>query len=399
MAYSNPDLQDSLLPTLEQLKRYVRRATTINPRWRDVRPLMSYLKRLAQADLNLLGLLQTRKLAVLGFGYTIAMPDGAKASPEEEKRLREIRSRFVRSRIAALFNVAMNGRLFGMSAARLTWNTVGKETLIVAKKNLELTDLDYDLEDASALIEVSTDTNTQLFSRSPIDQDTHLVVRYNPLEGIDNDFVGSFMRTNMIYVWLKYFDYFNWARGNEKFADPMVWASYRKGAEDDEIDKVVEGLEKLGTDSRAAFSDDVKIQLIESLRTGAVASHKEMIDSINREQAISILGQTLTSVAPQVGSFALGKVHNFVRQDIMWADILFIQEILSQWYARKDYELNYGEPANGFPVFQFLTDEAQDFESNARMIADLRAADVKLKLDEVYARTGFTKPEPGDLTL
>jgi phage gp29-like protein len=401
MAYKNSDLTNSLLPTLEQLRRYIRSANNIDKRYRDPRALMSTLQRLLQTDLNLLGLVQTRKLAVLGFDYTITLPEGMTPSAEEEKRIVAIKNRFTRSKMNSLFNAVMNGRLFGFSATRLIWENTNNETVVAKKQGYDLTELDFDLDNDDALIYLNTNTNTQLFGRTPLDPETHVIVRYNPLEGVEKSFVGSFMRTNMLYSWIKYYDYFNWAKGNEKFADPMVWASYRKGAQNDEISAVVNGLEKLGTDSRAAFSDDVKLQLLESMRTGSVSAHKELVETIKAEQAVSILGQTLTTDIQGKGSFAAAKVHNFVRADIMWSDLIALQDVISEQYLIQDYMKNYGEPAQAFPVFKFNTDEVEDSEANARTFAELRSADPSMKFvrSELYKKTGFTEPKEGDTVI
>ncbi|KAB2967525.1 DUF935 family protein [Zoogloea sp.] len=401
MAYKNSDLNNSLLPTLDQLRRYIRSANNIDKRYRDVRPLMSTLQRILQTDLNLLGLVQTRKLAVLGFDYTITMPDGVAVNSQDEQRIAEMKLRFSRGGIAALFNAIMNGRLFGMSATRLVWGNGPLGTMVSKKQRYSLTDLDHDIEKDGALDQLDTNTNTQLFTRRPVDPETHIIVRYNPLDGIEENFVGSIMRTNLVYSWIKYFDYFNWAKGNEKFADPMVWASYRKGAQPSEVATVVDGLEKLGTDSRAAFSDDVKLQLLESMRSGSVSAHKELVETIKTEQAISILGQSLTTDVQDKGSFAAAKVHNFVRADIMWGDLLALQEVITEQYIVQDYLKNYGEPANVFPVFRFNTDEIQDAESNARVFSEVKSIDPKFpfKRSEVYKKMGFTEPQEGDATI
>lgn len=401
MAYKNGDLTNSLLPTLDQIRRYLKSANNIDRRYRDPRALMSTLQRLLQADLSLLGLVQTRKLAVLGFDYTIALPEGFTPSSKEEKRIQEMKLRFTKARMNSLFNAVMNGRLFGMSATRLVWKNTPIGTMVTRKERYNLSDLDFDIRTDDGLELLSTDTSTQLFTRSVIDPETHILVRYNPLDGIEENFVGSFMRTNMIYSWIKYFDYFNWAKGNEKFADPTVWAQYRQGSQPSEVAAVVEGLEKLGTDSRAAFSDDVKLNLLESMRTGSVSAHKELVDAIKAEQSISILGQTLTSDVQDKGSFAAAKVHNFVRADIMWSDLLALQDAISEQYIVQDYLKNYGEPAEAFPLFRFNTDETEDSEANARVFAEVKSVDPKFPFikKEVYKKLGYSEPQEGDATI
>ncbi|MFZ4620964.1 MAG: phage portal protein family protein [Bacteroidota bacterium] len=400
MAYKNSDLMNSQLPTLEQLRKYIRSANNIDKRYRDPRALMSVLQRILQTDLNLLGLVQTRKLAVLGFDYTITMPKGITPSAEEEKQIAEMKNRFKVTKMNTLFNAGMNGRLFGFSATELIWANTSKETLVKKKRSYDLTELDFDLDNDDALVFLDTNTNTQFFARTPIDPETNIVVRYNPLDGVEKTYVGSFMRTNLLYSWIKYYDYFNWSKGNEKFADPMVWASYRKGSQKEEVAAVVDGLEKLGTDSRAAFSDDVKLQLLESMRSGSVSAHKELVETIKGEQAISILGQTLTTDVQGKGSFAAAKVHNFVRADIMWSDLIALQDVISEQYIVQDYLKNYGEPKNAFPIFKFDTDEIEDSEANARVFTEMKSADPNFKFirSEVYKKIGFTEPQ-GEETI
>ncbi|MEW5799975.1 MAG: DUF935 family protein [Bacteroidota bacterium] len=398
MAYKNSDLNNSLLPTLEQLKRYIQRANNVTQEYRDPRPLMSTLQRLMQVDLNLLGLVNTRLDAVLGFESAIVMPKGHTPDAAEQKQLVEMNNRFRTSKMRSVLRALMIGRLFGVAAVRLVWKNTGNGTQVVQKQKYDLTELDFDLSSDDALIFLDTNTNTGGVSRKPIDPETHLVVRYSPLDGIEKNYIGSVMRTNMIYSWIKYYDYWNWAKGNEKFADPMIWASYRKGSQDKEIDAVISGLEKLGTDARAAFSDDVKVQLLESMRSGSISAHKELVETIKSEQAISILGQTLTTDLQGKGSKAAAQVHNLVRADIMWGDILALQEIVSEQYVVQDFLKNYGEPKNAFPVFEFNTDEVEDVEVNARVFAEIKSADpnFKFKLAELYRKINFTKPDEGD---
>ncbi len=401
MAYKNGDLYNSLLPTIVQMQRYIQRANNTTQQYRDPRPLMSTLQRLMQVDLNLLGLVGTRLDAVLGFESSITMPDGYAPDTAEQQQLVEMNNRFRTSKMRALLRTVMIGRLFGASAVRLVWGNTANGTAVVKKQKYDLTELDFDVLNDDGLIYLNTNTNNGLLTQSPIDPETHIVVRYSPLDGIEKNYIGSLMRTNMILSWIKYYDYWNWAKANEKFADPMIWASYRKGSQDTEVNAVIAGLEQLGTDARAAFSDDVKLQLLEAQRSGSMSAHKELVETIKSEQAISILGQTLTTDLQNKGSKAAASVHNLVRSDIMWSDLLALQEIISDQYCVQDFQKNYGEPKNAFPVLRFHTDETEDTEANARIFAETKSADAnfKFKRDEFYRKINFTPPQEGDVTV
>jgi phage gp29-like protein len=361
---------------------------------------MSTLQQILETDLNLLGLVGTRIDAVLGYEYHITMPKGVEPTDKDKKRIAEMTARFNAAKMQSLFRMVLIGRIFGASAVRLIKKNTSLGTTVVAKQSYDLTELDFDLDSDDGLIFVDT-KQSGLVNKTSIDPDVHIFVRYSPLDGIKKNYIGSLMRTNMLYSWIKYYDYWNWAKGNEKFADPTFWASYRKGAQKPEIDAVIAGLEALGTDGRAAFSDDVKLQLIESMRSGSISAHKELVETIKSEQAISILGQTLTTDLQGKGSKAAAQVHNTVRADIMWSDLIATQDVVSNQYLMRDYIDNYGEPDNAFPVLRFDTEESEDVETNARVFGELKSADpaMKFKRDELYRKTGFTEPQEGDATI
>lgn len=396
MPYINPDLKNSLLPTFEQVRNYVKAAIQEDPRYRDVRKLMSFLQRLPQADRHFLGLIQTRKLAVLGFPYRIKFPDDIPVPEAEQKKLNEIKARFRYSRIRNSQSTLMNGIVFGMSAAQLTWDhhPVYKN-YVRSITHLDLTELDYNLESSTMLDKLTSDKNGK-FVRELLDPDIHIFMRYNPLEGIANDFPGAIARTNMIYLLLKYWDTFYWAQANEKFSDALIVALYDKKANDSEITKVSEGLKNLGSDGKAAFSKDVEIKFLEAMRQGIADMHEKFINAMNTEMSISVLGQNLTTQSGKVGSFALGKVQNYVREDYLYADILKLDEVMTEQYVKKDYSLNYGEPRDAFPVYETDTDAVEDFETNARIIAELKSAGIPIKKSDVYLKTGLTQPQDGD---
>ena len=105
MKYKNPHLSNNMLPTLAQIKKYIQLATIEEPLTsRDIRPLMSLLQRLPAADRFLLGLIQTRKVAVLGFPFTIKFLDEENVPESEQKKLEAIKARFIKSKMKKVFN-------------------------------------------------------------------------------------------------------------------------------------------------------------------------------------------------------------------------------------------------------------------------------------------------------
>lgn len=397
--YENMTLKSKILPeATSTLQTYIRRANSLDIETRDVRPLMSLLKRLPEVDRYLFGLIQTRKLAILGFDYDIKFPEEYTPSAIEEKILLEMKQRFQRTKMRQLGKTIVNGRLFGFSAIRLRWeNIAGLGTAVIRREDYDLTELDIDPE--TRQLYYLEDTNSGYIRRDFDPPVQHILIDDNPFEGIDKTYIGGLIRVNMIYVWLKYWEAWNWAKNNEKYGDPMFWATYLRGASEDEITKLKEGLAELGNSSYAAFSEDVEVNLLETLRNSSAEAHNKFIDQVNKEMAISILGQQLTTDVGKVGSFAAAKVANFVRQDYLLADLLEVADGYDQ-YLRLDFNANYGDPKESvFPEFVFRLEDQENFEANARIIGELRLASIPLRRDEVYRKTGFTPPQEGDETV
>jgi phage gp29-like protein len=397
--YVNGYLKNKILPdNISKLRTWMMLADASDPTARDVRPLMSLLKRLPQADRYLFGLFQTRKLAILGFDYVIDFPKDSTPTEAELKRLQEIQRRFRIAKARKLSEVIVNGRLFGQSAVELAFRNVpGIGTYPVKMTPYDLTEIDID--EKGEAVWLSTDTQSQQVFRSRFQPtETHIVTMYNPFAGIDNRFIGGLARINMIYVLLKYWEAWNWAKNNEKYGDPLIYAQYGRGTSEEEKTNLLTGLANLGTDSYAAFSEDVQVKLLEAMRKTSADAHQAFIDQVNKEMAISVLGQQLTTDVGKVGSFAAAKIANFVREDYLYADLLEVQEQMNG-YLLQDWELNYGEAAALMPEFRFLIDEQADYESNARIISEMKISGVPLKKSEVYEKIGFSMPDDDDEVL
>ncbi len=384
--YINGDLIRNLLPDISRLKDYLQYANNPDRKVRNIQPLMSVLQRLPQADLWLIGLLQTRKYATLGYNYTIKMPDGIKPSAIEEKRIAEIKNRFVKSKMRRTFSVPISARLFGQSAARLVWgNAVGMGEMVQAIHKYELTQLDNDPDNVEGVAELVSNGGGIPTSK-PLDPEIHIQYYHNPLEDIQNDYVGGVMRTVMFTALLKYLDFFVWARQNEKWGDPTIWGTYKPGTDDTEIATAFNCLVALAQNNVGMTPDTIMVKLIEAQKTRMTEMHSTFQALSDKRISVGLRGQTLTTDVGSVGSKAAATVHDFVRKDFLWGDIQAIEQVESEQYIQQDWKMNYNdEPKNAYPELKFKTDEVKDIESNARVIGELMSTtEIPLKEDEVY---------------
>lgn len=392
--YQNPHLRNYLLPSLQQIKKYFRLANTTDADSRDVRPLMSLLQRLAQADLYFFGLIQTRKLAVTGYDFEIVFPDHYTPTPQEEQILQDQRERFHQTRADRLLTIAMNGIIYGISGARLVWENEPKQrqARLAKIKPYDLTELDI-ADDSDFYFLDSADNG--LVKREALTGDENMLVYSNPFYGTVNNYMGGVARVVALLVVLKYLSRHDWSRFNEKYGLPFMYGQYdSRTATKEDVNALLAGMEKLGSDGFGAIPDNIKMLLLEATKNGTVATFLDFIKTVNTEVAIGILGQNLTSEISDKGSRASAEVHDKVRHDILFADLLEVQQQITHSYLRSDFELNYGQPRQYYPEFRFKTDEMPDFEANARILAEVKSAnpDIMFKRAEVYSKLGFTEP-------
>jgi phage gp29-like protein len=407
MPYTNGDLVNSMLPSMDQVSRYLRLANSANENsfsQRDVRPLMTFLQRLGEIDLYLMGLIQTRKLAIESFHYDIRLPLEYKITPTEEKQLLETKRRFRRGKIASLFSTMMDGILYSQSAVQLTWDNTRFGTMVTKREIYDLSDLDFS-DETDGLVEY---TGTGL-NKSELDPDIHIITRHNPMENRKN-FVGSFMRSAMLLSYLKYQTRWDWRDLNRRHGVPGTYGQYPEhwdynNPEDKKkIDAFLAMVEKLKNDSAAVFPESVKILLEKAVINDSKQSFNEFISAANLELAILLHGQNLTSEISKGGSYAAAKVQDRVDDLIIEADLKKIEAITSEQYLAKDYLLNYGEPRNDYFELVFLRDEQEDYESNSRIISNIYSdpelrKNLPLKKDDVYKKLGLAKPADGDEIL
>lgn len=403
MPYINGDLSNTLLPTIDQIKRYLKQANIVPTGrvQRDVRSLMSFLQRLCEVDGYLMGLVSTRKLAVKSYKYDIRLPLDYKLSPTEEKQLKATKTRFRRSNMFKVVDDILDGILYGMSAVRLTYDNTSFGTMVVDTSIYDLTDLDFS-DETNGLVEVVTNSANSKFTKVELEKDIHIITRYNPLRNRKN-YIGSFMRSAMLLSYLKYHTKWDWRDLNKRHGVPSTYATHPEGISDEDVSKLIGMVEKLKNDAVAVFPEYVKILYDEALKNDSTVSFEKFVNACNLELSVLLHGQNLTTEVKQ-GSKAAAQIHSQVDDLIIESDLSEVQRIISDQYLRNDYLLNYGEPQNDFFEFVFLKDEQEDYESNSRIITniysdpELRKA-VPLKKSEVYKKLGLSEPADGDDVL
>lgn len=393
--YINPDLRDSIMiQSMDKIVKYNRLANYKNLSARDTRPLMSILANLPKFDRHLLSLIGFRRMGLAGYNYTIKFPDGFKTTDAEEKQLADIKRRFRMSKIYKTIPKIIGGKVAGMGAIEFDFTGYDDTNKHFAKgfKIYPITELDFDLNNDEQLRFVDTDTITQKFTRKDFNPATTMIIRDNPFDEYEQDYPGGLLRTNLVHIVLKYWDFFNWASMNEKYADPTRYALYEEKFEKKKAE-ILDNLAKMGTDTYGIFPKGVDIRTLDALREGAINSHKELEQSVNRGMSLSIVGQYSTFDG-QAGSLAKSETGYKVSEDKILEDMVDVEHLISDSYLMQDYQLNYGEPKNDYPVLEYKKLFIHDREAHARMVSDYMSAGIPVSAKNVYDDIDFVNPYP-----
>ena len=126
--------------------------------------------------------------------------------------------------------------------------------------------------------------------------------------------------------------------------------------------------------------------------------HLDLVRHIDAQISIAVLGQTLTTQQGDSGSYALGAVHNLVRQDIEASDARQLAQTLRRDLVVPIVRLNHG-PRRQYPSVLIRRESAADVGILAQALERLVPLGLPVRADEVRARLGLEAPAHDDETL
>lgn len=177
----------------------------------------------------------------------------------------------------------------------------------------------------------------------------------------------------------------DWADFNELFGKPYPQGKYTNPDTADLLTKAFEGA---GFDSYMVAPDDADIILHQSSSgTGTSDLFANLRSAMNEELSILILGQNLTSMAGDTGSYAAAKKHGEVEESIHTTDREFVIRILNEKLIPV---LNN----SGFNVkgkFQFVYSD--DVPLKDRILIDTQLASL-VPIDDDYFYETYDLPKP-----
>lgn len=340
-------------------------------------------------DIGLFGLMQTRKLAVVGLDREITGDDAV------ADFVRDVFSGI--PDFAGVIYDALDAIPAGWSVTELVWGRNGERWVI---KDL-----------------LSRYPGKFVFSHP--DWKLRLLTESEPSNGVDvhphkfavltygekwGDRYGRALYQKVYWYWyMKKHSVKFWAIFSEKHGMPPVTARKEQGYEGDigaeGEAKVVNFMKNMRAGSWARLPDGIKIELIEAQRTGSISTYEKFLAYLDKKIAIGVLGQTLTSEAGDVGSYALGKVHELVRQDILAADITMLETWVNDQIIKPLVDYNF-QGVTDYPKWRVIQSAPVDKKAMAEVYQILTQAGFKgIPVSHVHDLFGIPIPQDGEEVL
>lgn len=150
---------------------------------------------------------------------------------------------------------------------------------------------------------------------------------------------------------------------------PLRIGRYEPGATRADREALTRAVRMLGSDAAGIISKSTEIEFIEAQKGSSTNVYDGLASFCDAQMSKAILGQTLASEPGNgkgAGSYALGRVHSEVRQDIVEADCRALAKTITRQVLRPLVGFNFGWDAP-VPRFQFLCEPPEDMKAVAEV--------------------------------
>lgn len=178
-----------------------------------------------------------------------------------------------------------------------------------------------------------------------------------------------------------------WISFAERFGTPYLIGKVPPGTPEDRMDMLAERLEAMVRDAVAVLEDDQTLETLDTTTRAASSDlYRQLIETMNAEIAVAILGQTLTTEVRE-GSRAAAQVHEIVREDLAARDRRMVAGVMNQ-LLQWVWALNFAGPAP-----QWKWQEEADPQTEWAQRDDLLAKQVRFTRAYFQRRYGLQEDE------
>lgn len=350
----------------------------------DVSRQMELFEEMEEKDPHLFSQLQTRKNAVTGLDFEVV-------PFSDEARDKDIAD-FVSEQINSIKNIEdvfldlLDAIGKGIALSEIMWgydngHVVIKDILPIHQKLVF-----WNEQDEMMLITEDEPSGVS------IPQNKLIIHKYKARSGHPSR-AGVLRVCAWMYLFKNY-SVKDWVAFAEVYGMPLRIGKYDANASEEDQNKLMEALIRLGTDAAGMIPSTAEIKFIESAKVSSIEVYETLARYCDEQNSKAILGQTLTSDSGG-GSYAQSKTHNEVRHDLTVADCKALASTLKDDLIRPLVLFNFGETSR-IPSLRFDCELPEDLKQLVEILDKLVQMGVPIPLAHIYKEFGIPAPKKGE---
>jgi phage gp29-like protein len=188
-----------------------------------------------------------------------------------------------------------------------------------------------------------------------------------------------------------------WTEFVETYGQPIRIGRYPSGASDSAKNVMKGFLKMLGKSAYGLFPSGMEMQLLEPSGSANPATFKDLLETANKEMAVTILGQAETVGGQKRGSHAKVRELNSIRFEIL-QNVAKIIEKGFKHLTKNIIRVNYGGQYNArlLPRVQPILVNPQDTEKKIQVFEKAAQMGVQIPIDHIHEQLGIPKAKPGE---
>ncbi|BCH63221.1 hypothetical protein RvVAT039_04370 [Agrobacterium vitis] len=202
---------------------------------------------------------------------------------------------------------------------------------------------------------------------------------------------GGLARSAAWTYLFKTFTTSDWAIFCEAYGQPLRLGKYGAGASEPDKEKLLRAVSSIAADYAAIVPESMAIEFVQAQLSGSLDLYERRSDWLDRQISKLVLGQTATTDA-QAGGYAVGKVHDGVREDIERADARQLAATLNRDVVVPLVSFNRG-PRKNYP--KICIGRPDDIDVNNLVANVVKLVPLGLKVGMSTMRDKIGLPDPG----
>jgi len=330
-------------------------------------------------DSHISAVLQKRKRAVLKYYFNIESASGKRY----DKKVAEFIKEEIKKVYYNLASYILDAIPMGFSITEIIYKVEDKIKIDKIKKRKQ-NRFTFGIDG-----ELRLKTPESMLEGEELPDKKFIVATY---EEEDDNKYGEAVLSNCFWPWwFKKHGLLFWANFLEKFGQPLTVGKYPAGTPKDKQEAFLESIEAIQNSFGIVIPESFVIDFIEAQKSSSTDSYQKFLDYLDRQISKAVLSSTLAVDEAQHGTRAQAEVHNEVSEEVIEADIRFLESIINNTILKWLVEFNFGDVS--LPTFSidFKNDKAT--KTDIDKLKTLYDMGVKIPVKYIYDITKIPEPE------